>query len=188
MLVVEGLPRRRSGREGRRKRDMPTYITLMNWTDQGVRAARETVHRRERHRHHNRSPRRRERHRYALGARLAGQPQDHYPSRLRPRTDVRDHPKTRLRSPSATVGRGLGSSGPPSCPLFTNVVEWVFSEVRLPHSPGCPGMYPPSCPLLCTHKTLALRRSWPVRTGAMGTSSARSWDHHALPKGSRCAP
>jgi uncharacterized protein with GYD domain len=47
MLVVEGLPRRRSGREGRRKRDMPTYITLMNWTDQGVKTARETVHRRE---------------------------------------------------------------------------------------------------------------------------------------------
>jgi len=26
---------------------MPTYITLMNWTDQGVRTAKETVHRRE---------------------------------------------------------------------------------------------------------------------------------------------
>jgi uncharacterized protein with GYD domain len=47
MLVVEGLPRRRSGAEGRSKRDMPTYITLMNWTDQGVKTARETVHRRD---------------------------------------------------------------------------------------------------------------------------------------------
>ena len=26
---------------------MPTYVVLMNWTDQGVRTARETVHRRE---------------------------------------------------------------------------------------------------------------------------------------------
>jgi uncharacterized protein with GYD domain len=26
---------------------MPTYVILMNWTDQGVRAERETVHRRE---------------------------------------------------------------------------------------------------------------------------------------------
>ena len=26
---------------------MPTYIVLMNWTDQGVRNVRETVHRRE---------------------------------------------------------------------------------------------------------------------------------------------
>ena len=26
---------------------MPTYITLMNWTDQGVKTASETVHRRE---------------------------------------------------------------------------------------------------------------------------------------------
>ena len=26
---------------------MPTYVVLMNWTDQGVRADRETVHRRE---------------------------------------------------------------------------------------------------------------------------------------------
>jgi uncharacterized protein with GYD domain len=47
MLVVEGLPRRRCGAEGRSKRDMPTYITLMNWTDQGVKTARETVHRRD---------------------------------------------------------------------------------------------------------------------------------------------
>ena len=27
---------------------MPTYVVLLNWTDQGVRADRETVHRRER--------------------------------------------------------------------------------------------------------------------------------------------
>jgi uncharacterized protein with GYD domain len=47
MLVVEELTRRRSGRQGRRKRDMPTYITLMNWTDQGVKTASETVHRRD---------------------------------------------------------------------------------------------------------------------------------------------
>jgi uncharacterized protein with GYD domain len=26
---------------------MPTYVTLMNWTDQGVRTVRDTVHRRE---------------------------------------------------------------------------------------------------------------------------------------------
>jgi uncharacterized protein with GYD domain len=26
---------------------MPTYVVLMNWTDQGVRTARETVHRRD---------------------------------------------------------------------------------------------------------------------------------------------
>ena len=26
---------------------MPTYVVLMNWTDQGVRTARDTVHRRE---------------------------------------------------------------------------------------------------------------------------------------------
>jgi uncharacterized protein with GYD domain len=26
---------------------MPTYVVLMNWTDQGVRADKETVHRRE---------------------------------------------------------------------------------------------------------------------------------------------
>jgi uncharacterized protein with GYD domain len=26
---------------------MPTYVVLMNWTDQGVRADRETVHRRD---------------------------------------------------------------------------------------------------------------------------------------------
>jgi uncharacterized protein with GYD domain len=26
---------------------MPTYISLMNWTDQGVRTVRDTVHRRE---------------------------------------------------------------------------------------------------------------------------------------------
>ncbi len=26
---------------------MPTYLVLMNWTDQGIRAERETVHRRE---------------------------------------------------------------------------------------------------------------------------------------------
>ncbi len=26
---------------------MPTYIALMNWTDQGIRSARETVHRRD---------------------------------------------------------------------------------------------------------------------------------------------
>ncbi len=26
---------------------MPTYVVLMNWTDQGVRADRDTVHRRE---------------------------------------------------------------------------------------------------------------------------------------------
>ncbi len=26
---------------------MPTYVTLMNWTDQGIRTARDTVHRRE---------------------------------------------------------------------------------------------------------------------------------------------
>jgi uncharacterized protein with GYD domain len=26
---------------------MPTYVTLMNWTDQGIRNVRDTVHRRE---------------------------------------------------------------------------------------------------------------------------------------------
>ena len=26
---------------------MPTYVTLMNWTDQGIRTVRDTVHRRE---------------------------------------------------------------------------------------------------------------------------------------------
>jgi uncharacterized protein with GYD domain len=26
---------------------MPTYVVLMNWTDQGIRTARETVQRRE---------------------------------------------------------------------------------------------------------------------------------------------
>ncbi len=26
---------------------MPTYVTLMNWTDQGIRTARDTVHRRD---------------------------------------------------------------------------------------------------------------------------------------------
>ncbi len=26
---------------------MPTYVVLMNWTDQGIRTARDTVHRRE---------------------------------------------------------------------------------------------------------------------------------------------
>ena len=26
---------------------MPTYVVLMNWTDQGVRTVRQTVHRRE---------------------------------------------------------------------------------------------------------------------------------------------
>ena len=26
---------------------MPTYVTLMNWTDQGIRTAKDTVHRRD---------------------------------------------------------------------------------------------------------------------------------------------
>jgi uncharacterized protein with GYD domain len=45
MLVVEGLPRRRSAKEERSKPDMPTYISLANWTEQGIGNVKETLQR-----------------------------------------------------------------------------------------------------------------------------------------------
>ena len=93
---------------------MPSYISLLNFTDQGIRtvigdhpASRWCRRTRPaevrvqladlldrgclRCRLHPRSPRRRERHRLPLGRRLQGSRQDDYASRLRSGRDVRDH-------------------------------------------------------------------------------------------------
>jgi hypothetical protein len=48
MLVVEGLSRRRNGKEERRKPDMPTYISLVNWTEKGITNVKETLRRADR--------------------------------------------------------------------------------------------------------------------------------------------
>jgi uncharacterized protein with GYD domain len=46
MITVERVnPPGKREKEG--KAGMPTYVTLMNWTDQGVRTVKDTVHRRE---------------------------------------------------------------------------------------------------------------------------------------------
>ena len=98
---------------------MPTYVVLMNWTDQGIRTARETVQRRDQadalaERHGARIEQvywtvgpydlvtiveapDDESHRHAARTWLWRQPEDYDASRLRPRRDVRDCSKTRLR-------------------------------------------------------------------------------------------
>ncbi len=47
MLVVERV-KARLGSGRKEEAVMPTYVVLMNWTDQGVRTANETVQRRDR--------------------------------------------------------------------------------------------------------------------------------------------
>jgi hypothetical protein len=46
LLVERGNTRLGSGRK-EEERFMPTYITSMNWTDQGVKTAKDTVQRRD---------------------------------------------------------------------------------------------------------------------------------------------
>jgi GYD domain-containing protein len=119
---------------------MPTYVVLLNWTDQGVRADRETVHRREHadalaEKHGGRieqvywtmghydsvaiieAPRRRDRHGHDARANLGGQPQDEYASRLRSRRDAGDNPENGLRDHEHTDWAGAPNSpGPSFCP------------------------------------------------------------------------
>jgi uncharacterized protein with GYD domain len=47
MLRWKGIARLREAGGRRNRARMPTYVTLMNWTDQGIRTVRDTVQRRE---------------------------------------------------------------------------------------------------------------------------------------------
>jgi hypothetical protein len=89
-------------------------------------------------------------------------------------------------------------------PIFINCLEGEFCELRKLRILGSSHLGCCIAPVLCgmhlptgvggiflimpVGAVLPPRRSWPVRTGAMGTSPARSWDHHTPPKGSRGAP
>jgi uncharacterized protein with GYD domain len=142
MLVVEGLSRRRSGKEERRKPDMPTYISLVNWTEKGITNVKETLRRADRSAELAQkhgctlvqlywtvgpydlvsifdAPDDRECKRLRLGGRHAGRGQNDHPSRLRPRGDLKDHPKARLRSRAPRAG--VATLRPYLSPLFTRV-------------------------------------------------------------------
>ncbi len=122
---------------------MPTYIALMNWTDQGIRSVKDTVQRREQaeglaQKHGARieevywtvgpydlvtileAPRRRECHRDDARAGLGGKLEDHDASCLRPRGDVGNRPTDRLRPRAHRAG--AATLRPFSLPLFTS--EW----------------------------------------------------------------
>jgi hypothetical protein len=97
---------------------MPTYVSLLNWTDQGIRNVKETLQRADsasepcpeargqlaglldrkslRPCLPHRSPRRRERYRLPLGGLLGRQHQDYYATCIRPRRDEWHSRKTWL--------------------------------------------------------------------------------------------
>jgi hypothetical protein len=120
---------------------MPTYVSLFNWTDQGIRNVRDTMQR------YDRSQELQDKHGVRLEhiywtvgpydlvavaeasdedsvpprAGLCGEPSDHHAAGIRSRGDERDHRKARLTDgccPKRKKGAGCALSPGPSCIFF----------------------------------------------------------------------